>query len=110
MALIALGAQLGQRFAWPKWRRVAPVLFLKLMVHPIAMAGVVWALGLWPWPGALMIVAASAPSAVYAFLLASQLDGDAELAADCVFWSTVFSAVTVTLVLTLVTLAGGVPK
>ncbi len=110
MALIALGAQLGQRFNWPNWRRVSPVLILKLAAHPLAMAAVVWMLGLWPWPGALLIVAASAPSAVYAFLLASELDGDAELAADCVFWSTALSAVTVTVVLTLVTLAGGVPK
>jgi len=108
MALIALGAQLGQRFSWPDWRRVSPILILKLAIHPIVMAGIVWAFGLWPWPGALLIVSASAPSAVYAFLLAAELKGDAELAADAVFWSTVFSAVTVTIVLTLVTIAGGV--
>ncbi len=107
MALIALGAQLGQRFSWPDWRRVSPILILKLAIHPIVMAGIVWAFGLWPWPGALLIVSASAPSAVYAFLLAAELNGDSELAADAVFWSTVFSALTVTIVLTLITIAGG---
>lgn len=104
MALISLGAQLGQRFAWPEWRRISPMLFLKLIAHPLVMAGVVFALGLWPWPGALLIVAASAPTAVYSFLLAVELDGDVPLAADLVFWSTLLSALTVTVVLTLVTM------
>lgn len=109
VALMTLGAQLASRVRWPKWRAVAPVLAAKLLVMPAVMGLVVWALRLWPWPGAMLVVAASAPSAVNTFILALELDADSELAAECVFWTTVLSATTVTLVLTVVKALGGHP-
>lgn len=109
VALMTLGAQLSSRVRWPHWRRVGPVLFLKLLGMPLAMGAVVGALGLWPWPGAMLVVASAAPSAVNTFILALELDADSELAAECVFWTTVLSAITVTLVLAVVQSLGGHP-
>lgn len=109
LALVTLGAQLAQQARWPRWRVIVPLLALKLLAMPLVMAGVVWALGLWPWPGALLIVASAAPTAVNTFLMTLEQGGDAELAADCVFWTTLVSAVTVTLVLAVVQLGGGAP-
>jgi len=109
VALLTLGAQLMRQARWPNWRRVAPVLALKLVALPAVMAGVTIALGMWPWPGAQLIVAAAGPSAVNTILLTIEQGGDTELAAECVFWTTLFSAVTVTIVLALVKLYGGAP-
>lgn len=109
VALVTLGAQLAQQARWPRWRVIVPVLTLKLLVLPAIMAGVVWALKLWPWPGAMLIVASAGPTAVNTLLLTLEQGGDAELAADCVFWTTLLSALTVTLVLALVKVLGGGP-
>lgn len=108
LALLTLGAQLARQARWPRWRAVAPVLFLKLLVIPIVTAVVVYFMGLWPWPGAMLIVASAGPSAVNTLLLAIEQDGDVELAADCVFWTTLLSSITVTLVLALVRMCGGI--
>ena len=75
----------------------------------LLIAVVVWALKLWPWPGALIVVAAAGPTAVNVLLLAIEEDSDVELAAECVFWTTLLSAITVTAVLTLVISLGGIP-
>lgn len=108
IALLTLGAQLAQQKSRPRWRIVLPVVALKLLVMPVITAGVVFACGLWPWPGAMLIVAAAGPTAVNTLLLAIEQNSDPELAADCVFWTTLLSAVTVTLVLAAVTALGGV--
>jgi predicted permease len=109
IALVTLGAQLAQQARWPRWRIIVPVLALKLLALPAITAGVVVALGLWPWPGAMLIVASAGPTAVNTLLMAIEQNGDAELAADCVFWTTLLSAVTVTLVLGIVVALGGQP-
>ncbi|GAB4459125.1 MAG: AEC family transporter [Armatimonadaceae bacterium] len=109
LALMTLGAQLALQARWPRWKAVLPVLFFKLLLLPAIMALVVWWLRLWPWPGAALIVSAAGPTAVNALLLAIEQKGDVELAAECVFWTTLCSAVTVTVVLTLVRITGGGP-
>lgn len=109
VALITLGAQLVARARWPRWRLILPVVSVKLMAMPVVTAALVWALGLWPWPGAQLILAAAGPTAVNTLLLTVELDGDADTAADCVFWTTLLCAVSVTIVLTLLQLAGGGP-
>jgi predicted permease len=101
-ALIILGAQLVENARWPRWSLVVPVMLLKLIVLPVATAVAVWALGLWPMPGAALIMAAAAPSAVNSLVLTLEVDGDAETAADCVFWTTLGSAVTVAVILSVV--------
>ena len=109
LALVTLGAQMAMRVGPPQWRFVAPVLVLKLLGLPTAMALVVWLFGLWPWPGAMLIVAAAAPSAVNTVILSIELDGDTEIAAECIVWTTLLSTVTVTLILAVVKGLGGLP-
>jgi predicted permease len=109
MALITLGAQLAQQARWPNWRIIGPIMLLKLIAVPAVTAVVVWMMGLWPWPGAMIIVAASAPTAVNILLLTIELEGDAHTAADSVFWTTLFSAITVTICMAIVDAAGGGP-
>jgi len=109
VALVTLGAQLITRARWPRWKLIVPVISLKLLVMPAATAGFVWLLGLWPWPGAQLILASAGPTAVNTLLLTIELDGDAETAADCVFWTTLCCSATVTVVLSLILAAGGGP-
>lgn len=95
MALATLGAQLASRARKPNWKLLSPTLVVKLAILPIASFLTVWMLGLWPWPGVVIVLASSAPTAINPLLLAMQLDGDTDTLSDCVFWSTLFSAITV---------------
>lgn len=105
--LVILGAQLAQNPHWPRWKALLPAVSVKLLALPLVTALVVVALGLWPWPGAQIILGMAAPTAVNTLLLTLELEGDAKLAADGVFWSTLLSIFTVTVViLALLVLAG----
>jgi predicted permease len=106
LALITLGAQLASNPRWPRWKPVSLVLVLRLGFGPVQMALLLWgfhllgwpALDLWGstgWPAELLILTAAVPTAVGTLLLTLELDGDADLAADCVFWTTVCSSVTI---------------
>lgn len=103
LSLFSLGTQLATRKASRaiRWRAIAPTAIAKLILLPAATAAVTILLGLWPWPGAVLILAASAPSAVNVLLLSHEQNGDVELAADCVFATTLLSVVTVTITLVL---------
>ena len=104
VALVTLGAQLASNTRWPRWRPVVMVLALRLVAAPALMAGLLFGLHqlgwgplrLWPWPAASLVLTAAVPTAVVTLLLTIEVGGDAELAADCVFWTTVFSCVTIT--------------
>lgn len=104
VALITLGAQLASNPRWPRWRPVGLVLVLRLIFGPIQMAGMLYLLhrtgyapvDLWPWPAELLILTSSVPTAVNTLLLTLEIGGDAELAADCVFWTTLTSCFTIT--------------
>jgi predicted permease len=113
MALATLGAQLASNPRWPRWKPVSLVLVLRLIFGPIQMALLLWgfsklgyaALDFWHndgWPAQLLILTAAVPSAVVTLLLTLEMSGDADLAADCVFWTTVFSCVTITLWLVII--------
>jgi hypothetical protein len=109
VALATLGAQLASNPRWPRWRPVSLVLVLRLLFGPIQMALLLWgfhllgwrAVDLWPWPAELLILTAAVPTAVTTMLLTLELEGDTDLAADCVFWTTVLSCVTIPLWLVL---------
>ncbi len=109
LSLFNLGSQLATRTTTRavRWKIITPVLLAKLVLLPAVTAVVVILLGLWPLPGAVLILAASAPSAVNTLLLAQEQNGDIELAADCVFATTVVCAVTVTITLVLLRAFGG---
>jgi hypothetical protein len=111
VALVTLGAQLASNPRWPKWKPISMVLVLRLLFGPVQMACLLYVLhsmgrdwgypfssmDLWPWPAELLILTASVPTAVNVLLLTLEVDGDADLAADCVFWTTIFSSLTITL-------------
>ncbi len=105
--LITLGAQLARSARWPSWKMVLPVAAIKLLVMPLITFPIALALGMWPWPGAQLVISAAGPAAVNVLFITLELGGDSELAADCVFWSTVLCAATVTVVIAVVSMAGG---
>jgi predicted permease len=107
IALVTLGAQLALRPRWPRWRPVIPVLLVRLVWAPAQMAGMLFGLhwlvagrspvlDLWPWPAENLVLTAGVPTAVNTLLITLEMGGDADLTADCVFWTTVFSSVTIT--------------
>jgi predicted permease len=51
----------------------------------------------------MLVLTAGVPTAVNTLLVTLELDGDAELAADCVFWTTLVSCFTITAWLVAVT-------
>ena len=106
MMLVALGAQLAKGARWRHWREVVPIAFVKLLALPALIGAAAYAFGLWPWPGAHLVIGAAAPTAVNTLILTIELDGDAELTGDVVFWTTVFSGVTVAGVIAVVTALG----
>jgi predicted permease len=112
IALITLGVQLASSPRWPRWKPLSMVLVLRLILGPIQMAALLWGFHLlgarmnWPamdlwrangWPAELLILTAAVPTSVTTLLLTLELGGDADLAADCVFWTTITSCVTITL-------------
>jgi predicted permease len=103
VAMITMGAQLAASPRWPRWRPITFVLAMRLLYGPAQMIALLllfhligWKLfDLWPWPAELLILTAAVPTAVNTLLLTLELEGDAELAADSVFWTTVFSTFTI---------------
>ncbi|MEM6562745.1 MAG: AEC family transporter, partial [Planctomycetota bacterium] len=97
VALVTLGAQLADKPRWPRWKPVAAVCVARLVLGPLLMMGLLAVLptGLTPVAADTLILTASVPVAINTLLLTMELGGDADLAADCVFWSTVLSAFTV---------------
>ncbi|QOV90867.1 AEC family transporter [Humisphaera borealis] len=107
LALITLGAQLALQPRWPRWKPVSFVLVVRLLWAPAQMALMLYGLhrlfvgrsevlALWPWPAENLILTAGVPTAINTLLVTLEVGGDAELTADCVFWTTAFSAITIT--------------
>lgn len=103
--LFTLGVQLAARPRWPRWGPVGLVMVLRLLFAPAQMAALLYAfhltgrhsVDLWGdtgWPAELMILTAAVPTAANTLLLTLEVDGDSALAADCVFWTTLASCVT----------------
>ncbi len=102
MALLTLGAQVARHARWPRWRLILPVLIAKLVLMPLIAAGLVYGMGMWPTPGRILILATAAPSAVNTLLITIEVDGDADLAGDCVFWTTLVSVLTLPITLAII--------
>lgn len=107
VALVTLGAQLADNPRWPRWRPIGLVLVLRLVYGPAQMALLLYGfhligwgpLDLWGrdgWPAASLILTAGVPTAVNTLLMVLEVGGEADLAADSVFWTTVASCVTIT--------------
>ena len=101
VALITLGVQLSKTAARATLPRLGWALTLRLLVSPL----VGWALALaFGFEGELlqtMVLSTSFPTAVNTALIAHEFNADTEFATGAVFWSTIFSMVTVTALITL---------
>ncbi|MDZ4697714.1 MAG: AEC family transporter [Deltaproteobacteria bacterium] len=107
VALITLGAQIANKTPWPVWRVTGPVVFVKLLILPLATGVISYWMGLWPWPAAGLILASSAPTAVNIMLLTMEIGGDPEEITACVFWTTLLSSATVAPILFVLRMLGG---
>ena len=99
VALISLGAQLADTKYSFKMPKVYFSNFIRLIISPILAYGLVLILGLKGMAAEVAVISSAAPTAVNSVLLAIQYDSDPEFASQAVFFSTIFSSVTVALVI-----------
>lgn len=101
VALITLGVQLGSM----KWTlRMSDVLIsigMRLCIGPILGFAVVYLLGLHGILAQALVLSCAVPTSLNSVLLAVEFDNEPEFASQAMFASTVFSIVTVTIVIDL---------
>ena len=102
VALISLGAQLAETKCSFKMPKVYFSNFIRLIISPILAYALVLLLGLKGMAAEIAIISSAAPTAVNSVLLAIQYDSDPEFASQAVFFSTIISSITVTIVIFLV--------
>ncbi len=96
VALVTLGVQLSKTAARSALPRLGWALALRLLVSPLVGWGIALLFG---FKGELlqtMILSTAFPTAVNTALIAHEFKADTEYATGAVFWSTLFSMVTVT--------------
>ena len=95
VAVVTLGAQMAGLKVPRFGRALSLSLGLRLIIAPIIGFALVWALGIKGLLGEALMVSTSFPTAVNSALLALQFDNEPEFAAAAVFYSTLFSTLTV---------------
>ena len=100
-ALVTLGVQLSQTEHRQSISRIGWALALRLLASPLLAWALVRAFNFHGETAAIMILSASFPTAVNTALIAHEFKTDSHFAAAAVFYSTVFSMVTVTLLIAL---------
>ncbi|WP_105616513.1 AEC family transporter [Vallitalea okinawensis] len=103
VALLTLGAQLGKTHFDLRIKKVYLSNVLRLIVSPIIAYLITLALGLSGLVAQVLIIISAAPTAVNSVLLAIEYDNEPDFASQTVLWTTLFSAITVTTVIYLVT-------
>jgi hypothetical protein len=101
-ALITLGVQLSQTRARQSIARLGWALGLRLFVGPCIAFALVPVFGFHGLEAKIMVVSSSFPTAVNTALIAHEFNADAHFAAAVVFYSTLLSMFTVTLLIALV--------
>lgn len=104
IALITLGAQLASVKLNDGFAKPLLVAGLRLLGGPAVMAVLAFLLIPAPSIRPILIVSTAVPTAVNTYILAVEYDADPEFASQLVFVSTVLSAITVPVVVALVTL------
>lgn len=99
MALLTLGVQLSKTRPSRPQKAVAISLLIRLAFGPLVAAIACWAFGFGPVTSAVLILGASAPTAINTAFLAHEYGADREIVTASVFYSTLMSVVTVPLVL-----------
>jgi predicted permease len=102
LALVTLGAQLSRSRLAGSALAVLALAGMNLAFSPLLAAGMAAFFPLRPDVAQVLIVATGLPMAVNVFILAKEFDRDAELASQMVFWTTLLSAVTLPVLLSLV--------
>jgi predicted permease len=95
VALVTLGAQMAALKSHRFDRFLGLALLLRLVAAPAFSWLVVWAMGIQGELAQSLIVSVSFPTAVNSALLAMEFDNEPDFAAATVFYSTIFSALTV---------------
>lgn len=98
-ALITLGVQLSQTKARQSLPRLGWALGLRLLVAPLIAAALVPVFGFKGLDATIMIVSSSFPTAVNTALIAHEFNADSQFAAAVVFYSTLLSMITVTVLI-----------
>jgi predicted permease len=101
VALMTLGIQLSKVRTQFAFSRIGWALGLRLLGGPLVAWGVGQAFGFERAIFLSMILSASFPTAVNTAMLAHEFGTDAEFATETVFWSTILSMVSVTLLVVL---------
>lgn len=99
VALVTLGVQLSQTRVTQHFARLGWALGLRLVLGPLLAAGLVPLFGFTGQDAAIMIVSSSFPTAVNTALLAHEFGTDSQFAAAAVFYSTLLSMLTVTVLI-----------
>lgn len=100
-ALITLGVQLAKTKPTSLRGPVSLALVLKLAIAPLVAWPLTMLFQFDPATSRILIAGAAAPTAVNTALLAHEFNGDSDFAASAVFYSTLASVVTVSVVLAL---------
>jgi predicted permease len=102
MALVTLGVQLSKTEHRQPFGRISWALALRLLIAPLIGWALVPVFGFTGETARMMIVSTSFPTAVNTALLAHEFKADAHFATAAVFYSTIASMFTVTLLIVLV--------
>lgn len=101
VALLTLGVQLSRIRFGDGLRPLGALVIMRLAISPVLALGLVTLFGIHGTLFAVLVAMAGLPMAVNVYILASEYGEDAELASQGVFWTTLFSAGTLTLLLRL---------
>ena len=101
MALIGIGSQLVAIRVAGTWSQAVVPTFIKCIVCPLVGWGIGSWLGLSPIEMQVVLISCASPTAVYSYVLAEQMDGDADLAASSVVICTAFSLLPLSILLLL---------
>ena len=100
-ALVTLGVQMSQTKPAPFRAPLWSALGIRLVLGPLIALLLTMVFGFHHLTAASLILAASAPTAVNTALLAHEFKGDVSFATSAVYYSTLFSMLTVTVTLAL---------
>ncbi len=106
VALLTLGVQLARSRVAKNLAPLAGVSALRLLVSPLIAWGLTFLFGFEGTVAAVLIVGAGFPMAVNVFILAVEYKQDEELASQLVFVTTLLSAVTLSILLWVLKMAG----
>lgn len=99
IALILLGAQIANiKFSF-KWTSSYIYIFIRLIIGPLIALAIIKVMGIDGVVGQTLFIASAMPTSVNSSVIAQEYDNYPELAAELVFLSTLFSAITVVIVI-----------